>query len=324
MVAFPAGYFFFWGSWILSQGIGHVLGPFYLTTAFVPLAMLAAQGLVAIAVAVPRRATVPAVAVMAAVAAALTYVNMNSLPDFWAERRQNQNRILALVPPRAQLPGPVVVLVQMPYGSRYVGVSHPYLDNDPQLRNLVLFAASDAAGDNHLPDEAPGRSLYVLRPSQTSSSDPFGEYGAGALARMSVIRGTRLRVTVEGRPTQPGSCLAGYVNVGGVGRRSELTCASRLGQVYRTDFDLGPGGDLPFPQPGQDVLLTIGVGERSAGSPLENLSEERVSLGVRPGAQPLAVVLVPGEPWRFLHFPGSSAWVHTDVTGQLDYRIEPG
>jgi hypothetical protein len=212
----------------------------------------------------------------------------------------------------------------MPYGSRYVGVSHPYLDNDPRLRNAVLFAASNAAGDNRLPDRAAGRSLYVLRPTQTSSADLFGEHGAGAFTQMSVVRGTRLRVTVEGRPTQPGSCLAAYVKVGEAARHVELTCSSRLGQVYQTHFELGPGGDLPLPQPGQDVLLTIGVGERSAGSSLENLSEERVSLGVRPGAQPWAVALVPGEPWRFLHFPGSSTWVHTDVTGQLDYRVEPG
>jgi hypothetical protein len=73
----------------------------------------------------PKRATVPAMTVVAAVAVALTYVNLKPLQDFYVERRQDQNRVLALIPPRGQLPGPVVALVQMPYGSRYVGCPTP-------------------------------------------------------------------------------------------------------------------------------------------------------------------------------------------------------
>ncbi|MDQ1633332.1 MAG: hypothetical protein QOJ32_141 [Frankiaceae bacterium] len=324
VLAFPACYFFFWGSYITSQGIGQVIGPFYYTTAFVPLAMLAAQGLVAIADAVPRRTAIPALAAVAAVAVVLTTLNMKPLQQFHAEKRRNQDRLLALIPPRAQLRTPAVVLVQMPYGSRYVGVSQPYLDNDPRLRNPVLFAASRAAGDNHLPDESGGRALYVLRPSQTSASDVFGARGAGAFAPLSVVGGSRLRVTVEGWTSKPGSCLTGYVNWGREKWRTELTCASRPGQVYRKDLEVGPVGELPLPSPGQDVLLTIGVGERPAGSKSEDLSDARVSLGVRPGAPPRAVALTPGEPWRFLHFPASSAWVNTDVSENIAYQITPG
>lgn len=323
-LAFPAAYFFFWGNYIASQGLGQVIGPFYYTTVFVPLAILAAQGILALSHATPTRLRTPALAALTVVALILTGLNMQSVRRFHVERRQQAEHLLSLIPARSRLRLPAVVLVQIPFGSRYVGVNQPYLENDPGLHSPVLFAASNAAEDNHLADEAPGRALYVFRPQEPSGGSVFNPTAVGTFVPLAVVRGTRLRASVEARSARPGRCLTAYLRWGPEQLRRELTCSARPGQVYRTDFVIGPRGDLPLPPTGTDVLLTVGVGNRAPHGSAADLAETRISLGVRSGQQPEAVALVPGEPWRLLNLPRGQTWLEADAARQFTYRLTPG
>jgi hypothetical protein len=216
-----------------------------------------------------------------------------------------------------------VVLVQQQSASHWVAYSQDYLDNDPQLRRPVLYAASQGADDVNLPDQAPGRHLYVLRPGVIQGPDAGHPQRTGSFHPIVEVRGRQLRVSVAARAVPGQRCLFAYVSVGDGRRQFLLTCDARPGRTYRHEFLIGRGGDLALPQRPENLLVTAGVAEGDPNQPGTALEEERISLGVRGDpTSPQAVALLPGDPWRRTSREGHAAWFNAD-SGDLAVEVTP-
>jgi hypothetical protein len=319
-LAFPVGYLFFWGSALSALTNINGIGPHYYVPTFAALAILAAAGVDWI-LGLPVRVWSPTCAVLLVGAVALTAVT--SVPKVNVQRFVNARyasitQLMRATPPRP----PAVVLVDLPPPARAsVGNPYGFLTNPPDLDAPVLYGTSQGEQDWRLPDIAPGRALYALRPQELQGEALFGK--TGVLVPLRPLTARRLQVAVAVRPRPGTRCLVAYLRVGDEGRRVPLGCAVRPGVGYRHTFTLGPGG-VGLPPPGTSTLLVAGAASTAPGVP-EQRDEVRDSLGVvaLPDG-PSARLLLPGPSYRLIAFPAGSVWLAARTSPELSVEVTPG
>lgn len=327
IAAFPACYFFFWGSYLATRV--HRTGgtQYYYVPAFGPLAVLAAAGadrLLERLLARPRRLAVPVLTALAVTACLISVPDARAVLRWHREADRRAEALLTLVPPQRQLPTPAVVLLTTAPGrDRYIGNPYQFLRNDPQLRNPVLYAASQGVKDNRLADVAPGRAQFALRPNELHDAE-HPEAGRGRLVPLDTVRGPQLRVEADVTVPASGRCVVAYLLLRDQPRQDRLlTCAGQAGQRHTVSWTLGGPGGLPLPQPGADATVVVGVAVGDSPNPKRAaLWETRNSLGVRGAAPaPTAVLQYPGPAWRR---PGATArWAQSSVDSVLRLRVSP-
>jgi hypothetical protein len=186
----------------------------------------------------------------------------------------------------------------------------PFLENDPSLRQPVLYAEQRGAADLALADRFPDRTLYRLsedlRPGQTTG-------GRLTLDRLRVDAGPT--VTLQLRVTNPTDrpVAVAYLSDGEQVWSQVLDRASSRGRVYEVTWTVaapGAASDHPeaIPLPGAGVLAAgLDVRTAEAADRPGRRWERRVAhRAVDDGAR--LELLRPGQAWARDDAPGCG-WV---------------
>jgi hypothetical protein len=307
-VVVPLGYLPFWGPWAMStqwKGLA-LFGPFYSLPVVVPLVVFGAAGLLDLW----RRATARARVTAAVAVVAMVVLTAIAVP---APVRGNlavrdDYRAVQRVVAAADLDDALLFLPRR--GDLGFASTTPFLENDPSLRQPVLYAEQRGAADLALADRFPDRTLYRLsedlRPGQTTG-------GRLTLDRLRVDAGPtvtlRLRVT---NPTDRPVAVA-YLSDGEQVWSQVLDRASSRGRVYEVTWTVaapGAASDHPeaIPLPGAGVLAagldvrTVEAADRPGRRWERRVAHRAVDDGAR------LELLRPGQAWARDDAPGSG-WV---------------
>ena len=319
--AFPAAYFFYWGSHLVWVG-RRDYGPFYYLPMLVPLGVAVADGLHGLA----RRSRVVAVLVVAALLA--------TLPPALAPKHRRAvkhnaavARELALVD---RLPDRSVVIIPASNDGPWMLHVRGYFRNPPDLDADRLYAADAGTSNVDLVDRFPDRPLFQLygvlggdrvvgKPDPTASR--LRRVGGGALDIETSF------VNATDNPT-----VVSYLGVPNGYVRCVVDERSVRGRRYETRWRLTPAG--PVPPPSCQALPPVLVdGKRLEGylvvgysaaatSELDGVNKWERVFALRPRYTTMEV-LVPGVPRRTsagdlgeprADFPG-------EVEGVLDVEV---
>jgi hypothetical protein len=306
----PLGYLPFWGPWATTaqwEGV-QLFGPFYHLPVVVPLTVLGAAGLVELG----RLTTVAAQALAAVAAATMVVLTVLAVPDALAGNLAVRDDFRAVQSFVADAGLDDAVLLLPRRGDLGFASTTPFLENDPSLRQPVLYAEQRGVADLALADRFPDRTLYRL-----SEDLPPGEATGGRLTldRLRVDAGPavtlRLRVT---NPTDRPVAVA-YLSDGEQVWSKVLDRASSRGRVYEVTWTVaapgaaGPGPDA-VPLPGAGVLAAgLDVRTAEAADRPGRRWERRVAhRTVDDGAR--LELLRPGQAWTRDDAPGSG-WVQS-------------
>ncbi|WNV73662.1 hypothetical protein [Geodermatophilus sp. DSM 44513] len=278
-VVVPLGYLPFWGPWAMGtqwEGLA-LFGPFYWLPVVVPLVVFGAAGLVQVA----RRRRPVAVLLVVAMAG-LTAL---AVPGPVAGHRAvtEDFRAVQRVVEDADLDDAVLFLPRR--GDLGFLSDTPFLQNDPSLRQPVLYAAERGAADLEVAARFPERSLHRL--AEDDEAPPVVEplrVDAGEQVTL------RLRVTV---PAGASSAVA-YLRTGD---RTYETPLDGSGEVVWTVAAPGAAAGPGAVVPADDGVLAVGLTVRAPGDdgPGDRWERRVVHRTVDGGAR--VELLRPGQAW---------------------------
>jgi hypothetical protein len=300
----PVGYLPFWGPYAMSRqwpGV-QLFGPFYLLPALLPLVLLGAAGLTALArgSGAEDRWARPAAAVAVVAMVVLTALaipdkvsgNLAVRDDFRALQRfvdeRDLGRAVLLLPARGDLG---------------FNSTTPFLENGASLDQPVLYAEDRGGANFELIDDHPDRTLYRL-----TQELPAGQLTGGTLNmdRLQVDSGPT--VTVPLWIDDPGSeaTATAYVAVDGVRVASRELPAGTAGGSDIAWTVAAPGSGhasaadvVTLPGPGGTGVVAVGVDIRSSADPVSpgRRWERRIAYRVVDGGARVEL-LRPGQGWE--------------------------
>jgi hypothetical protein len=272
-VAFPVGYFFFWGI-SLSAGFAKVSGPIYLIPMFAPLCILIAATVVAAWRA--RRWYATALVTVLAVATVPFLVDRidtnHSISEAqvpWQDAvREFQGRSLVFV----QESGPYLLHL------------NPFSSNPPGLDGRILYATDRGAENLDLIADHPGRRVYYERTNLSTDdtlNNPDLPVPTVTVTPMEVERVGSLTVRVRVTSPNDDPTVVAYLNLGAfVDRRVLSTTASR-GETFETEWHLAPplatgaGDAVPLTGPRGTVVIGLQTAASPDASPRPRETQER-------------------------------------------------
>jgi hypothetical protein len=318
-VVYPLGYFAFWALYAVAYGWRglQTFGPFYLLPVLVPLATFAAASLTelgrraraaatgagpAAAGSAGARLARPLLAVAAVAMIALTAL---AVPDKVTENAGIRDGFRAVQQFVAAQHLQNAVLLLPRRGDLGFISDSPFLENDPSLRQSVLYAEDRGAQDFGLVDRYPGRSLYRL-----SEDLPPGATTGGRLRmdRLRVEGGAAVTLRVAAPSPGDRPVTVAYAVVG----RSTW---SRPVDAASSDVSwtvAAPGATSPDPEavrlPATPAAGTLALGldlraSDTAGSPGRRW-EQRIPYRVVDGGTRVELLL-PGQYWSHDDRPGA-------------------
>jgi hypothetical protein len=290
-VVVPLGYLPFWGPWAMGtqwQGLA-LFGPFYWLPVVVPLVVFGAAGLVRVA----RRGRLPA----AVLGAAMLVLTGLAVPGPVAGHRAvtAEYRAVQQVVADAGLDDALLFLPRR--GDQGFVSDTPFLQNDPSLRQPVLYAEQRGAADLALAGRFPDRSLHRL--SEDDEGPPVVE-------PLRVDAGQRLTLDLRVSP-RPGGVA--YLRVGDRTYEQPLPPTGEVSwTVAAPGAAAGPGAVVLD----EDGVLAVGLAARSPGDdgPGDRW-ERRVAHRTVDGGTRVEL-LRPGQ-----------AWAHTDGGWEPDASGSP-
>ena len=332
-LAFPAGYFFWFTSLLAATHAVNGIGPHYYVPSLGFLAILAASGLLALA---HRWRPALVVGLVAAVP-----VTAWAIPDKITVRHfvnDDYRRVQALIP--AQLATPAVVLVA---GTTYVPGAYPFLNNPPDLRARVIYAADLGVRDNRIAERAPGRRVYRLSLDELRGNDIFGP--RGSLLALHTTAGAVIQLRLHITNPTHSRYVTSYLRLDGRSYEHVLDTASAPGRSYTDHWLLVKGPStaatkpdvvsIPSTPADHDLVVGAALGPR-AGQDDAELWEYRNSLGVRDegvrdegvrdrgvGDRGQLLLQTPGARWRRITFPQGQLWFESTLAGVLTETAAP-
>jgi len=335
IVAFPMGYFLFWGTYVSTVNTT-LSGPIYYVPLFAPLSILIAMTIVATW---RHRRSYGIALVAVLVAATLPFAIDRVIVNHRISEAQAPWRdVNAAVDDRA--------LVFVP--GRYLGFLNPFATNNSQLDGRVLYAVDRGAKNLDLIDAMPDRTPYVQRPSLAPDelapvTNP--PHLSVAVEEITVVEGRRIALHVRVTNPENSPIVRTYVRAGesrafktratnatkvtsgkGDNARATRTLATDAdrGDVFETDWVLGidDGGVAPA-----DLLvsehmdeLVVGVAYADAGSDRKAQPALRETFGLRVHDGELEL-LEPPIRHRAFRIDGKLKWRERLHLGGL--RVEP-
>lgn len=255
-VAFPLGYFAFWGMHISSL-TARIVGAIYYVPAIVPVAALALVGLAEL----HRRRRV--VAIVVGVCAVL--ISVPVLVDRLSLNRDISANQAVWGDSVEGLEGPALVFVAE--SGPYAMFKNPQGRNGPLLDDDVLYALD--LGPRNLDTIAahPGRTPYLQVASAAAEElgpreEPF-EYEV-ELVPVSVARGTRLVAEATFLPLDGAPVVVPFIDIGGNVRWGDPGDAEPVGDgSFRSRWSVDPAitGSLP-----EGAIVRLGFGAGSSVS----------------------------------------------------------
>ena len=291
---FPAGYFFFWGTYVSSLTV-RLSGPIYFVPLYAPLAVLIAAGVVTLARR-QARAALATVVVLAVVTVPITTGRLGLNRELsraqapWSESIE-------------QLDGPAVVVVA---ATSYLLFLNPYSANSPDIDGDVIYATNAWPSVIDLLEAHPDRDHYLQRssiPAEDLLPSESPQRPEIVLDPLEVVEADRVEVVVEMVPPRDGEQVWAYVDLGGRPRWHRLTHDSVAGVPLRTTWTLTTTDAAPGSDDDSTVLalsrgrIMASFGASFGSAPRTNLTPfvfERFHLRITDGV----AVLTPGSTLR--------------------------
>jgi len=315
-VAFPLGYFPFWGM-SLSSNFAKFTGPYYYIPLYAPVSVLIATALLA----TWRRRRAWGLALLAALTLATV---LPALDRFDVVRRQSE----AQVPWKestASIDGPSLVFLAE--DQPYLMFLNPFASNDPGLDGEQLFATDRGPANLDLIADMPDRT-----PVRQQTSVPLGELYPRVYpvtpeivtTRLEVLSGTQLALDVRATNTTARPTVVVTVTIGGsVVERRTLSTSSEEGDVHSTRVvlhvpDTETETDAPsIPLPGRRgrVTVVVGFGEDATSARADPVARQRFPYRIEEGT---AEVLLPPEQFREVWFRAGIEWQRMLEVPELD------
>lgn len=233
-IAFPAAYFFYWGSHFVFVG-RRDYGPFYYLPMLVPVAVGVGGGLTALG----RRSRVAAGLVALALLATLP---SSIEPKYRRAVRHNEGvaREVRLV---EAIPDPSLVILPGSNDGPWMLHVRGYFRNPPDLEAEQLFAADTGGGNldvaerfaEHVPYQ-----LYGVLPPDVVFGDPEPR-----LARLRRVGGPSLRLETSFVNDTDNPTVLAYLGIPGGFVRCVLDEVSERGRRYQATWGLTPLGPVP-------------------------------------------------------------------------------
>ncbi|MCW2704267.1 MAG: hypothetical protein JWQ37_2262 [Blastococcus sp.] len=312
----PLGYLPFWGPYAMSHLWAGVqsLGPYYHLPVLVPLATFGAAALCGLW----RRPSAWARPMTAVVVMSLIIVTAVALPDKVAANSsiRDDYRAVQRFVDGQHLRDAVLLLP----GRGDLGFlsSTPFLENDPSLRQPVLYGEDRGADNFELLDRYPGRSLYRLSEDLTPGETTGGRLSMDLL-RVDAGPEVRLKLRLTNPTDRP--VAVAYVTDGRQVWSRILDEASTHARAYDVVWTIA-APDAAQPPPEEAVrlpagptagVLAVGVELRgpgeAAGSP-DRRWEQRLAYRLVDGVARVEL-LEPGQGWMR---DASGAWVQMNGT----------
>jgi 4-amino-4-deoxy-L-arabinose transferase-like glycosyltransferase len=320
VVIFPAGYFFFWGSYlvaIIGRFIEH-LGPYYYLPVLIPLVIFGAQGLIAL---YQRR---PALAQL--LAATVIVINGSLLAWHVVQNHAytSENQIIYRPFVEQKLKNALVLVP--PIGS-YLLDPFIYLGNTPTLDGPVLYALNKDYKNFPLLDAYPERTAYRFEypEADLGTSDDNLETALVKLKRLQVDRfSQRLQIV---NPTHSPYV---YVDVWS-GRQAEsylLDKSSRQGSVYQVEWTISPNkvefegtyqehvSSIATLSPEQKLVISVAFSDDLERS-TRLIFERRFTFRLTEKNQ--LDILTPAEEWHNPFWPVAE-WQREDIDAVMTER----
>ena len=246
LLAFPVGYFVFWGI-RLSSFYAFLSSPLYFIPCYIPCCILIATVIMA---AWRRRRAVAAVLCVALVVVTLPFL----------ASRLHSNRAVSL----AQVPWRQAdesirqeSLVFVAFADHYLMHLNPFSRNAPTLDGRVLYAADRPLHMLELMAAYPGRHPVLELTSNPELADAYHHPYPGiptiSMIPLSVLRGREFTLHVRYTATTAGPLVA-QLQVGDVNNTRTLADDATPGAVYETEWRVGEAntstsgaGVIPLP-----------------------------------------------------------------------------
>lgn len=231
LVAFPLGYLFWWATALAAQDVTNGIGPHYYVPAFVPLVILSADGLAWLS----RRQLAAAAVAVPAMLAATIY----QLPDKVHLARSLSDYFEVVDSVVAQAPHDSIVVLRAPKPAGFVIVQYPFLLNDPDLDDDVLYAVDLRARDAQLIAARPDRRVLLLH-QEVRVGDDFFDPG---WTLTEVWASDEPEIAVQLEPPEGTERLTLFARSSvGDEERGPLGDVDEIGEVV---FELDPACDRP-------------------------------------------------------------------------------
>jgi hypothetical protein len=231
MVAFPAGYFMFWGN-RLASGFAYLSGPVYFVPLFVPLCIFTATVLLRLW----RHRRGLLVGLVCALVLA-------TIPFLYDKAQMNHNLSAAQVPWRdavAEIPDQSLVIVRD--SGPYLLHLNPFSRNSPDLDGPILYAVDRGSESIDLIERHPDRTPYMQITSNAALADAINQPDAVppeiSMVPITVHSGPAVTFRVQVRKPAGASAVVVTLQVGSQVQQRTLT-ADRGGR-YTTEFTVVP------------------------------------------------------------------------------------
>jgi hypothetical protein len=255
-LAFPAGYFFFWGN-LLSSRAASLSGPVY----YVPLYAPACVFVAAVLIAAWRRGRAFAIA-LCLVLAAVTV-------PYAASKVDPNHEISAAQEPWKDATDSIDqdALVIVENSGPYLLHLNPYSMNEPGLDGRILYALDRGAENIDAITAHLDRNPYLERTTDPRFDDPVVYHDAPiprvSLIPLRVLHGNR--VTLRVRVKSPsGRAVVAYVDIGNQVEQRTLSTDATPNETFETEWTLVPAGSPAAAQPGA-LTLTGRLGDVRVG-----------------------------------------------------------
>jgi hypothetical protein len=321
LLVFPAGYLFWWATYLSGLAVRNGMGPQYYVPAFVPLAVLVAVGLVTVWS--WRRVAAGAVAVAMVACTAYALVDKVDLARSTTEgHREFRDAVADGVPDGS--------LVLLPDDARYVMSPYPYFMNRPDLGGRVVYAIDRGAENPDVLRRFPDRPAFRVRAELAPGDallDPSVHVipvrvDAGATVEL------HLRVTAPAGDRR----LTAYLDADGGRTEVALDESTAAGETFDVTWTLAApgrrsaaaGDDVVVEltgggEGGAEVVVGVTVADPTATGVGPDRFERRFQVRLASGADGGSVieVLRPGVGWHLAHFPAGEFWLVEDVAPVL-------
>jgi hypothetical protein len=316
VLAFPAVYFFWWGTALSGGGARNGLGPHYYVPAFAPLAVLAGWSLSHIAKRSGRLLALTFAGLVVGTALVLPgiYDNADSHEARARERKQAVDS--------TKLSNAVLVNRVDPQG--YILKDYPFLVGDPSLDDNVLYAIDRGARVVDVVEQFPTRDVYQM----VKRVEPGDRFLAPTPLIQPIEFTTARRMTLRfsvASNDQP--VTSAYVSFDGkVVSQQVLDRQSSPEERHTFDVVLvGPGVKAPKPKPGtfvipitRDGVLQVGAAFGADGTlDSSQLYELRYFVGRPRNGTSRLVLQQPALQYRLYRSGGKETWIPENVTAWI-------
>jgi 4-amino-4-deoxy-L-arabinose transferase-like glycosyltransferase len=272
-LAFPGGYFFFWGN-LLSSRAASLSAPVY----YIPIYAPACVFLATVLIAAWRRRTIGiALGVILAVAT-VPYLVWKIEPN---------HKISAAQEPWKNSTAPIHgrALVIVAQSGPYLMHLNPFSRNGPDLDDRILYTVDRGTENLEMMARKPKRTPYLQLTTDPAFDDPVVYHDAPvprvSLIPLTVMNGTAVTFRVQVTNPSADPAVVVYLRIGKRVERRTLSTDATRGETFETEWTVAPAGSaeaapgtVPLTRRLDDIRIGVGTG----ATPDRALAEQQLQV----------------------------------------------